>query len=333
MLGRAEQLFAELIDSSAILALINQHEDAYLDCKEWHPRDTSPEKWLAKAICGLTNAEGGVLVIGLKAPSKPKDDPDIIESAAPVADTRLIKSRVLDLIGKNVEPGVLGIDVREIPDGVSDGSGFVVVFVHASEGSPRRSRVDWKFYQRIGSITLPMEYFQIEERFGVRPHPRLELFWEQKGYQANTFTRFPARQFVIGIRNVGAGIAKFPSIWFARSDGLGVKFGGIDGTGGFGLGLAPTEGELVAFRGGVNDVIYPDQTLKIAILVQQGENVGIEGISVAEYPMLLQRNGGTHHRWVFKATVFECHISCEGMETKRVKEMIPDGSVIVPNNY
>jgi hypothetical protein len=138
-----------------------------------------------------------------------------------------------------------------------------------------------------------MEYFQLEERFGVRPHPILELFWEQKGYRGNTYmSRVPARQLLIGLRNAGAGIAKFPSIWFARSPGLEVDSFGIDGNGGFGLRQAPTEGDLVAFRGGVNDVVYPDHTLKIAKLIQQGENIGIGGISAAEYPMLLQRNGG-----------------------------------------
>jgi hypothetical protein len=52
---------------------------------------------LAKAVSGMTNADGGVLVIGMKAESKPKDEPDVGTGAAPVADTSLVKSRVLGL--------------------------------------------------------------------------------------------------------------------------------------------------------------------------------------------------------------------------------------------
>jgi hypothetical protein len=267
----------------------------------------------------------------MKASSKPKDQPDVIEAPVPVTDTRLVKSRVLDLVGKNVEPGIIGIDVREIPDGLGPHSGFVAVFVPPSEGRPRRSLVDSKFYQRIGSITLPMQYFQIEERFGARPHPRLEFVWEEKGFGGNIYTPIPGRELVIGLRNSGLGIAKFPSIWFQRSLGLAVNSFGIDGNGGFGLVQAPTESELIAFRGGVNDVVHPDQTVKIAILVQQGTNVRIQGIPAAEYPAIIQGNRETHHRWVFKPIPFKCHISCEGMETKAVEVTIPEAAIIVPN--
>jgi hypothetical protein len=94
--------------------LIGQPEDACFDCKEWPARDDDAQKMLAKAACGLTNAEGGVLVIGLKAESKPKDEPDVVGSIAPVKDTSLAKSRVLNLIGNLVEPGIVGIEVTEV---------------------------------------------------------------------------------------------------------------------------------------------------------------------------------------------------------------------------
>jgi hypothetical protein len=82
-----------------------------------------------------------------------------------------LRKRVLTLIGNLVEPGIVGIDAYEVHEPENAASGFVVVYVPASAGSPRRSRKDWKFYQRIGSGTFPMEYFQIEERFGKRPLP------------------------------------------------------------------------------------------------------------------------------------------------------------------
>jgi hypothetical protein len=48
-MGRAETLYSELRDLSAIEGLIGQPEDSYLDCKEWPAKDDDAQKLLAKA--------------------------------------------------------------------------------------------------------------------------------------------------------------------------------------------------------------------------------------------------------------------------------------------
>jgi predicted HTH transcriptional regulator len=169
-MNRAEQLFHQLQSASAILALIGQSEDAHLDCKEWPSKDEDCQRVLAKAACGLTNAEGGVLIIGMRAKPTAKEQPDLIQSPQEVTDTSAVKSRVLDLIGQLVEPPIAGVEAHEFKHPENSKSGFVVVYIPASEGFPRRSRKDWKFYLRIGSGTFPMEYFQIADMFGKRPH-------------------------------------------------------------------------------------------------------------------------------------------------------------------
>jgi predicted HTH transcriptional regulator len=120
--------------------LIGQPEDACFDCKEWPARDDDAQKMLAKAACGLTNAEGGVLVIGLKAESKPKDEPDVVGSIAPVKDTSLAKSRVLNLIGNLVEPGIVGIEVTEV-----------------SLQKRHKRRICRGLYSRVGGLVSPFE--------------------------------------------------------------------------------------------------------------------------------------------------------------------------------
>jgi hypothetical protein len=135
---KAELIFAELQQPGAIPALIGQSENAHLDCKEWPVGDESAaQRMIAKAACGLTNAEGGVLVIGMKASSKSKDDADVIEAEAPVSDTALVESRTQNLIGQLVEPGIIGVQAQRIT--TSGKAGFVLVFVPASQGLPRRS--------------------------------------------------------------------------------------------------------------------------------------------------------------------------------------------------
>lgn len=298
------------------MALIGQPEDAYFDCKEWPIRDDDAQRMLAKAACGLTNGEGGVLVIGMRAESKPKDEPDVVDSSVPVGDTSSVKSRVLNLIGNLVEPGIVGIDAVEIRQQEGSTSGFVVVYVPMSEGSPRRSKKDWKFYLRIGAGTFPMEYFQIEERFGKRPSPKLELYLEFETIKRDPHV--PRRRiglFVLGLSNTGSGIAKFPGIRFNRACGLSVDLFGIDGSHGFGIQQYPSESEWVVFRGGVDTVIYPGESLKITKLVQQGENPG-------DVP------GQPQTQWLFKAFTFSCEISAEGIQTKTFEKRIPKHSQV-----
>jgi hypothetical protein len=313
MSSRAEELFQNLQSADSIRALIGQSEDVYFDCKEWPTSDSDAQRVLAKAACGLANAEGGVVVVGMRARSTSKDEPDLVESAALVEDTSAVKSRILDLIGQLVEPGIEGVRATEINDPTGSRSGFVVVHIPPSEGSPRRSRKDWKFYQRIGSGTYPMEYFQIEERFGKRPPPKLELYFEVAHVGVQPFSPGqPVRYFVLGLRNVGAGIAKFPSIRYRHATNLINDSFGIDGNQNFGLPLRPSEAEWVVFRGGVDDVIYPQEIRKITKLLQGGSDTG--------HPT----------RWDFKAISFQAEISCEGAPTVAVEESIPEYSTNWP---
>src|SRR5271169_3446675 len=271
MSGRAEQLFSLLKSASTILGLIGQSEDAHFDCKEWPVKDEDAQRVFAKAACGLANAEGGVLIVGMKARAISKDDPDLVDSAQPVADTSAVKSRILDLVGQLVEPGIEGIQAVEVNEPLSSKSGFVVVYIPASEGLPKRSRKDWKFYLRIGSGTIPMEYFQIADMFGKRPQPKLELYLELTGkIGPMPYDQVPHRFLWLGLSNIGRGLAKFPGVRFELATcSLKVNEYGLDGNNNHGLPLRVSDNDWVIFRGGVDDVIYPGTTLKITRLVQR----------------------------------------------------------------
>jgi|SRR5580658_3084373 hypothetical protein len=327
MSERGKELFDRLRSAELIKGLIGQSEDVHFDCKEWPVKDEGAQKVFAKATCGLTNAEGGVLIVGMKARAVSKDEPDLVDSAKPVADTSAVKSRILDLVGQLVEPGIEGVQTAEVNDPPGSKSGFVTVYIPASEGSPRRSKKDWKFYLRIGSGTFPMEYFQIEERFGKRPPPQLELYLEPDGFERYHFAPLePVRSFVLGLTNLGAGIAKFPSIRFRRSSGLVVNHFGINGSMGFGLPQRPSENEWTAFRGGVDEVIYPGEILGITKLIQHGQDTGNDPRPQVQGNVYVEPS--SHTQWVFNASTFQCEISCEGTPTKTVEQTIPIGSVM-----
>jgi hypothetical protein len=136
----------------------------------------------------------------------------------------------------------------------------------------------------------------------------------------------PARWFVLGLKNAGCGIAKFPGIRFRRSHGLNVNMYGIDGSGGFGLPQRPSESEWVIFRGGVDDVIYPGEVRKITKLWQGGENVGDFG---EQQPGPIGP-AGPRARWNFKSVDLQCEISCEGAQSEVVQTHLPEESAPWP---
>lgn len=328
MAGRAEYLYSQLQDAPAVLELIGEAEDAHLDCKEWPTKDDDAQKMLAKAASGMTNADGGVLVIGMKAESTSKDDPDVVTGSAPVSDTSLVKSKVLGLISNLVEPGIVGVEAREAREQSNSKRGFVVVYIPKSEGSPRRSRKDWKFYLRIGSATLPMEYWQIEDMFGKRPHPRLTLHIEGRDRTSRPVdARGPVREFVIGLKNEGGGIAKYPGIRFRRELGFTVDMYGIDGNHGFGIPLRPSESDWIVFRGGTDDVICPGETVLITNILQEAQDKGIEGIPITM--AILANNREVKKRWLFNGTQFSCEISCENQPTITVEKAVREDAIIV----
>lgn len=330
MAERAEDLYNQLQDVASILALIGEPEDAHFDCKEWPSKDDDAQKMLAKAASGMTNADGGVLVIGMKAESRPNDEPDVVTAAAPVHDTTLVRSRVLDLMSKLVEPGIVGIVADEIADARNAKTGFVVVYIPKSEGPPHRSRKDWKFYQRIGSATLPMDYWQIEAMFGKRPLAKLELHLEVTGVETPRNAN-PSRRMIFGLRNDGRGIAKFPGIRFTSAPGLQIDSYGIDGNMGFGLPLRPSSAPGRVFRGGVDDVIYPGETREIGKLIQPGQYQSLDGRILDVASVWNQRNSTID--CLCKAVSLSCEISCEGSATRTVQQDLAEVLELVDTRH
>jgi hypothetical protein len=125
-----------------------------------------------------------------------------------------------------------------------------------------------------------MELFQIEERFGRRPSPRLSLVIEVSNMMMDPpgHDGGAIRRLAFGLRNDARGMAKFPGVRFKRSNGVRLDNFGIDGNMGFGVPLRPSEPEWIVFRGGVDDVIYPGETRQIGKLIQTAVHKGDRGI-------------------------------------------------------
>ena len=141
----------------------------------------------------------------------------------------------------------------------------------------------------------------------------LELSLEPLGINGGTNDpRIPYRWFMLGLKNAGVLIAKFPTIRFATSMGVQVDPYGVDGNYNFGLPKRATDHTVIVFQGGADDVIHPGETRQISKLMQVGLRTAQKGNAVIDRLSSQWRTLETD-TWVFSALTFSCEISCEGV--------------------
>jgi hypothetical protein len=146
-----------------------------------------------------------------------------------------------------------------------------------------------------------MEYFQIADMFGQRVRPNLALYLEHETIGVVPYDTRLYQILFLGLSNIGRGIAKFPSIRFRYDQGFRTHPSRIDGNGGYALPQRPSEAAWIVFRGGVDDVIYPEDTLRISRICR------------------LNSGQDFTNKYIFPNVTFSAEISCEGMQTKKVE--------------
>lgn len=243
-----------------------RQEDLHLEFKsnaDFSKKDI--RRQLAIAISGFANSDGGIIVWGVVAKRNP-DDIDAAAELQPIENVKQVRSRIESLTGEAINPRVDGVRHREFQD--ADGRGFLATLVPASDAGPHMAKLaEDRYYKRSGDRFYCMEHFDLEDMFGRRARPRLDLCVRliSGGITYSAGPRWPEYEVrpIIGIRNSGRGIARFPllRIWTDRD----VTWG-LDGNGGSGLPkLASTPDKVgcKVYGGGVDHVVHPGEVLEV----------------------------------------------------------------------
>ena len=224
----------EQFDALTLEALQNfvrsgQEENLSLDFKTANTPDLShaaDRKNLAKALSGFANSSGGLLIWGIVA-TRNADQIDCASDFREINPLRLFLTRLNTLTGEAVSPMIDGVRHKTLEANAD--SGFAVTLVPESESGPHMAKCrEDRHYKRSGDSFYRMEHYDLEDMFGRRRRPKLELTTrlERGG---------PATEIVLGIRNIGRGTARAPYLAFSVTEPFRPAEYGLDGNGNNGL--------------------------------------------------------------------------------------------------
>lgn len=162
---------------------------------------------LAKAIIGFANAEGGLLMLGVK------ELPEVINGRPIKVRPGAVEPLPLGIVSKEMIESKLRAliqfpidDLRIVPLKCSNEQDFVcLIDVPQSVRAPHQLSSDHVYYQRRNFSTEAMDHYQVNDLFGKRLAPSLEVSFTAKSIQANQTIELQGL-----LRNYGRVIAKYP---------------------------------------------------------------------------------------------------------------------------
>ncbi|MCM2284153.1 MAG: ATP-binding protein [Desulfobacula sp.] len=208
------------------------------------------KKNLAKSLSAYANSSGGLIIWGVVA-TKNKQGIDCATGLKEIENIRLFLSRLNEFTGMAVSPIVDDVQHRFIE--TSPNKGVAITYVPESISGPHMAKMgEDRYYKRSGDSFYRLEHFDLEDMFGRRPRPILELNTRITGYGLQS-------NIIIGIKNVGRGSAKAPYIAFGVSLPFRLNRYGLDGNYNEGMKKLPYLGSELPNRygEGSNVVIHP----------------------------------------------------------------------------
>jgi Putative DNA-binding domain len=226
---------------------------------------TDDKKNFAEALSGFANSSGGLIVWGIDA-RKNADGIDCANSKKEIENLPLFLGRLNALTGEAVNPLISGVRHRKIP--TNGDNGFAITIVPESETTPHMAKCGQnRYFKRSGDSFYQMEHFDLEDMFGRRKKPKLQVI---AAVTPNPMTSNQGRIFriLVSLLNDGRGIAKAPYLELTFSSNWRVSPYGVDGNMNFNLprifsGNIPGRAQ---FGSTSNFVIHPNTQCDVTFL-------------------------------------------------------------------
>jgi hypothetical protein len=207
------------------------------------------KKNLAKAVSGFANSGGGVLIWGISDKSEAK----------PITEYVKFLGKCLELCVQVTDPVVAGIDGACIASASGENQGYVMIHIPESRIHPHRVILNIKdlrghYYVRSGNSFVEASHVQLEDMFGRRPKPRLDLDFVLNARKIDSLVEVWIEVIFL---NSGRGLAKYPYISLSVNEPYYVSSYGADNYGGTGLAtLSSSTPYINGFLRGYRDVEF-----------------------------------------------------------------------------
>ena len=290
-----------------------QEEHLFLDFKEKSDAlnnglSTDDKKNYAIALSGFSNSSGGVIVWGVKAKKDGEQLPDVACAEKPIKHLKRFLTDLNSLISDAMVPVNQGI--KNIPiylnDNEASDEGFIITYVPEGIGLPHCAMCrETRYYHRAGDSFLKMEHHQLADMFGRRQKPDLNIMYRMNKTKVGNKYKV---DIIVGMENLGRYLATYPALRIKPIVRLKHSDFGVSGNREWVLHPQTQSYETIAnngklFVGGINDAIYPETFLEVALLEvvnQFDEDMFL--FPVKPDPSVLK---------------FEYEIFCEGCQTKK----------------
>jgi hypothetical protein len=268
------------LTTSDILAFVadRRGEDLTLDFKLASKNfDHADErKVLAATISAFANSSGGLIVWGIDARRGKGDEVDCAQQASPLSNPDLFMSRLVEYA--STAPPAPGVLHRRV-DG--DGGPFAVTYVPESDRGPHMAKNgEDRYYHRSGGSSLKMEHYSIQDMFGRRPRPSLQLI----------IRKIKPTRLLVEIENKGRGAARSLYLGLRVPDPFKPSPKGYDGEGSFWLKKGGYASKLWRFGGDTGTILFSGQRLPVTIIDWNVPAREVERRKLSVTPMITGRH-------------------------------------------
>jgi Putative DNA-binding domain len=178
----------------------------------------------SRALSGFANSDGGVLVFGIET-----DKQERARRLRPITAVAQFYAALKKSLLNTTQPVVDGVLIDVIRSNQEDEAGYVKILVPSSEKAPHRAMLAGReYYKRTTEGFYRLEHFDLEDMFGRRPHPVLNLHMELRAWPDPD----PNEELHFGLQNVGRGLAKYCALLcrFGNDVRMGSGSGVVDQT-------------------------------------------------------------------------------------------------------
>jgi hypothetical protein len=264
----ASELFDEIVAKrySVIDALVadGREETLHLEFKEVERPGQEyftkeDKKRIAETLSGLANADGGLLIIGVR--TEREDNVDVARELKPFNGLLKRRNILVAMLGEVLNPEHPGIRVEQVEASeASADTGYLLVHVAPSQRRPHMSVKHHTYFRRGSTGTRPMEHGEVKDLMLAPRGGELKLVHHfRRGSHAGTTFSF---DFRVALRNVGLVAVCAPFLtWRPHPDRPSLQMIG-DFEGNFRSTPALERKEGAYGRGGV--IVHIEEQVEIA---------------------------------------------------------------------